>query len=105
MASFITKGLNPFTVPKQSLVTKLLLGFLLLLVALRLSALVTDYWWFSALGFEKIFTVSLQSAVIVFLISGITFFLFLMVNFWVAMKLRGPLRNLLPFRLKFLRTN
>jgi len=58
---------------------------LLLFISLtRIANLLTDFWWFSALGFEEIFLISLKTKIVLFLVAGIAFFIFAYGNMRIA---------------------
>ena len=48
--------------------------------------LVTDYWWFDALGFSRIFMVSLTAKLVLFAVSASFFLIFLLGNLWISSK-------------------
>ena len=64
--------------------------------------LVTDYWWFEALGFETIFLISLKTKLFLFLAAATIFFVFAAINLWIASKLHHTRSNLLPTKMKAL---
>lgn len=71
---------------------------LLFILASSLVGLITDYWWFTAVGFEQIFLISLKAKISVFLIAGLLFFSFAMVNVWISSRLNHNKTG--PFNLK-----
>ncbi len=68
----------------------------------KIVTLFTDYWWFDALGFKTIFLISLQTKIALFFAAAIIFFLFLMLNIWIASKFHNPKMNILPMKIKVL---
>ncbi len=62
--------------------------------------LLTDYFWFDALGFSQIFLISLQSKIILFFVGAIAFFLFAGLNLWISSKLNNAKKNLISAKLK-----
>jgi uncharacterized protein len=67
----------------------------------RIAEFLTDYLWFDSLGFKSIFMVSIEAAVLLFFVSSLVFFVFLMLNLWIASKCRENLKNLIKFKTKF----
>ena len=65
----------------------------------KIVSLYTDYLWFSALGFSKIFTISLISKLSLFFASMLFFFLFAIINLWIASKFQS---SKLPFKIGIL---
>ena len=55
----------------------------------KITGLYTDYLWFSALGFSKIFTISLTTKIVLFFVSALFFFIFAAINLWIASKLQN----------------
>ncbi len=76
------------------------LALLFIILIFRVAGLITDYLWFSALGFSRIFLISLEAAIMLFFVSGLILFVFLILNLWVSSRLRGGLKNFMPFRFK-----
>jgi hypothetical protein len=71
-----------------------------------LAGLITDYLWFDALGFSRIFLIMLSSKIILFSASALIFFLFAAVNLWIASQLNKPpnkpKKNLISFKVKLI---
>ncbi|MBL7054926.1 UPF0182 family protein [Candidatus Woesearchaeota archaeon] len=87
---------------KKNWVMRILI-FVIVLLFLSISGLtglVTDYWWFDALGFEQIFLITLFSKIRLFAIAAAVFFLFAVVNVWISSKLIK--KNKFSFKLKLL---
>jgi uncharacterized membrane protein (UPF0182 family) len=61
--------------------------------------LVTDYWWFDALGFSRIFMISLTAKLLLFAVSALFFLIFLLGNLWISSK-ANPSRSEIPSKLK-----
>jgi uncharacterized membrane protein (UPF0182 family) len=61
--------------------------------------LVTDYWWFDALGFSRIFMISLTAKLLLFAVSASFFLIFLLGNLWISSK-ANPSRSEVPSKLK-----
>ncbi len=61
--------------------------------------LVTDYWWFDALGFSRIFMISLTAKLLLFAVSASFFLIFLLGNLWISSK-ANPSRSEIPSKLK-----
>ncbi|MCD6145776.1 MAG: UPF0182 family protein [Methanosarcinales archaeon] len=76
----------------------ILLAVTLLLSISRIANLVTDYWWFEALGFSRIFIISLKAKFLLFLLSTSVFFAFVMINLWISSKAN---ESKVPFSWKF----
>ena len=76
-----------------------LLIWVLLLSLSSLVALLTDYWWFDSLGFSKIFTISLQAKLCLFVVSLVAFLVFALINLGISTKLN---KSKVPFKIKFL---
>lgn len=82
---------------KYSIIAVIILLFLFLS---KIANLLTDYWWFDALGFRTIFLISLQTKILLFLASFILFFMFAIINIWIASKLHDPKLKHLPMKIK-----
>ncbi|RZN34578.1 MAG: UPF0182 family protein [Methanosarcinales archaeon] len=61
--------------------------------------LVTDYWWFDALGFSRIFMISLTAKLLLFAASALFFLIFLLGNLWISSK-ANPSKSEIPSKLK-----
>ncbi|KAF5410831.1 MAG: hypothetical protein C5S47_05630 [Candidatus Methanogasteraceae archaeon] len=59
--------------------------------------LITDYWWFDALGFSQIFLISLKAKVLLFLLSASAFFAFIIINLKISSRSDG---SKVSFKLK-----
>jgi|TARA_B100001971_G_scaffold214064_1_gene249566 uncharacterized membrane protein (UPF0182 family) len=81
----------------QSFLILLIMAFILSIS--KIVALYTDYLWFSALGFSKIFTVSLTSKLILFFVAALFFFLFAAINLKIASRIQS---SKLPFKISVL---
>ncbi|MBD3312830.1 UPF0182 family protein [Candidatus Woesearchaeota archaeon] len=57
---------------------------LLLTFITTIARLLTDYWWFDALGFRTIFMVSLKAKLTLFAVIAALFFIFMAVNLWIT---------------------
>ena len=66
----------------------------------KITHLITDYWWFKALGFKTIFLISLQTKIFLFLAAAAVFFVFAIINIWIATKFHNPKMNILPTKIK-----
>ena len=78
--------------------------FLILVFILSISKiahLITDYWWFDALGFSQIFMVSLTAKVLLFAVSASFFLIFLLGNLWISSK-ANPSKSEIPSKLKIM---
>jgi len=62
--------------------------------------LYTDFLWFDALGFSKIFLISLISKINLFIAAAIIFFLFAGINLWISSKLAE--KSKFPLKIKLL---
>jgi uncharacterized membrane protein (UPF0182 family) len=61
--------------------------------------LITDYWWFDALGFSQIFLISLKAKVSLFLLSSSVFFAFIIINLKISSRSDG---SKVSFKLKLM---
>ncbi len=82
--------------------TLIVIALLLILFIFRIATLLTDYLWFDNLGFKNIFIITLEANVLIFLVSALIFFTFLLINLWVSSKLRGNLKNIVKFKTKLI---
>jgi hypothetical protein len=69
--------------------------------------LVTDYWWFDALGFKEIFLISIKAKLTLFIATALFFFIFVLLNLSISTYFNKRITmpkgvNPLPFRFKFL---
>jgi uncharacterized protein len=78
------------------------IAVLLFISVSGLTTLVTDLLWFSALGFEQIFLITLLTKIKLFAIAAVFFFIFATANVWIASKITKKPK--LPFKLKLLIT-
>lgn len=62
----------------------LLILFVIFASLSKLATVITDYWWFSHLGFENLFMISLKSKLFLFLIAAGIFFIFAKINILIA---------------------
>ncbi|MEA1943920.1 MAG: UPF0182 family protein [Euryarchaeota archaeon] len=76
----------------------ILLAVTLLLSTSKIANLVTDYWWFDALGFSRIFIISLKAKLLLFALSTSVFFAFAMINLRISSKVN---ESKIPFSWKF----
>ncbi|NQU79123.1 UPF0182 family protein [Candidatus Woesearchaeota archaeon] len=74
---------NPKTYLQSFIIFLLFIFFISITTIVRLY---TDFLWFSALGFSKIFTISIYSKVAVFVVAAAIFFVFAAANIWAAMR-------------------
>jgi uncharacterized membrane protein (UPF0182 family) len=83
---------------------RIIIGIIIAIVLFvqPLIRLYTDYLWFDALGFSKIFIISLFTKINLFFITVVIFFLFVIIN--LAISSRFTKQDKFPFRLKFLIT-
>jgi uncharacterized protein len=87
---------------KKNPLTSLII-FIVFILFFSLSSvvyMVTDYYWFGALGFESIFLIGLKAKIMLFTLSALAFFGFLMVNLWIS-SIKGKAK-IVSFKLKFL---
>jgi len=77
----------------------ILIVIILILSISKIVGLYTDYLWFDSLGFSKIFTVSLTSKLLIFFFAALFFFIFAVINLWVALKIQ---KSKLPFKISVL---
>ncbi|NQU98578.1 UPF0182 family protein [Candidatus Woesearchaeota archaeon] len=80
--------------------TLVIIWFIILFVS-RIFSLLTDFWWFKNLNFEKIFLISIETKIVLFLLSFIVFLIFALFNLWISSKLQ---RSFISFKLKLLIT-
>ncbi|MBC8500238.1 MAG: UPF0182 family protein [Nanoarchaeota archaeon] len=73
----------------------------IILFLFRIFGLFTDYWWFKNLNFEKIFLISLQTKIILFILSFAIFLAFALFNLWLSSRLQ---KSIVTFKLKLLIT-
>src|SRR3989344_8130380 len=59
-------------------------------------ALVTDWWWFSEVGFTEIFTKSLSAKIVLGLTTGLFAAAFLLSNFLIAVRSKIPWMLAIP---------
>ena len=69
--------------------------------------LVTDYWWFDALGFKEIFLISIKAKLTLFIAAALFFFIFALLNLAISTYFNKRITmpkgvNPIPFRFKFL---
>ena len=89
---------------KKNWFVRVVLGLIIALI-LSISGLVrlyTDFLWFDALGFSKIFLISLISKINLFFAAAIIFFLFAIINLWISSRFTE--KDKFPFKLKLLIT-
>lgn len=65
-----------------------------------LVTLYTDFLWFEALGYAKIFSTILKTKILLFFFAAIIFFLFAWINIFIAKKLRKDNENFIPYKTK-----
>lgn len=70
----------------------------LILFFSKFFSLLSDFLWFKNLGFEKIFLVTLQTKIALFVFAFVVFFLFALFNLWLSSKVQ---KSKLSFRIKF----
>jgi uncharacterized membrane protein (UPF0182 family) len=82
---------NQASMPK---ITKLV-QYIIILIAIiflfsisRIAGLYTDYLWFSALGFSRIFTTMLSTKILLFLVAASFFFIFAKINLGIAFRIQ-----------------
>ncbi|KAF5416720.1 MAG: hypothetical protein C5S49_04360 [Candidatus Methanogaster sp.] len=61
--------------------------------------LITDYWWFDALGASRIFMISLQAKILLFILSASVFLAFALINLLISSRLN---KSKISFKLKFM---
>jgi hypothetical protein len=61
--------------------------------------LITDYWWFDALGASQIFMISLKAKILLFMLSASVFLAFALINLQISSKLN---ESKISFKLKFM---
>jgi len=61
--------------------------------------LITDYWWFDALGASQIFMISLKAKVLLFILSASVFLAFALINLRISSKSN---ESKISFKLKFM---
>ncbi len=76
----------------------------------KLINLVTDYWWFDALGFKEIFMISLKAKLTLFIAAALFFFIFALINLTISTYLNKKITmpkgvKPIPFRFKLLLTS
>lgn len=77
---------------KQVKLIQYIVIFLAIIFFLSISKVISlyvDYFWFSALGFSEIFTTILTSKLLLFFGVALFFFIFAMINMWIASRLQG----------------
>ncbi|MCK4520946.1 MAG: UPF0182 family protein, partial [Nanoarchaeota archaeon] len=77
---------------------------IIILLFLSISTLVglyTDYLWFDALGFSRIFLISFFSRIRLFFTAAIIFFLFAAINLWISSKLSNA-KTVISLKIKLL---
>lgn len=99
--TFITNA--PFVVSMNQTKDRFLSILILLTIVFILSFsrivhLITDYWWFDALGFSQIFLISLKTKLLLFALSASVFLVFALTNLWISSKLNP---SKIPSRMKF----
>ncbi len=79
-----------------------ILGVLIVIIIIifALAGLITDYYWFDALGYSTIFLISLKAKIALFFLSGLIFVLFAGANLWFASKFNHHKKSIIPFKLK-----
>jgi len=82
----------------KSKLTLYILLFILVISVFRIAQLISDYLWFKALGYQRVFMISLEAQILLFFVAGLLFFLFLTLNLWLSSKLRT--KNLVSFKMK-----
>ncbi|MBN2457823.1 UPF0182 family protein [Candidatus Woesearchaeota archaeon] len=65
-----------------------LLVFIVMVSISSLARLITDYFWFDALGFSKIFVINLEASLLMFFVSGIVYFIFFLLNLIISSRLK-----------------
>ncbi|MFH1064774.1 MAG: UPF0182 family protein, partial [Candidatus Woesearchaeota archaeon] len=81
-----------------------------IILCFRSAGLITDFWWFDALGFKDIFLISLKTKLWIFFISAAIFYVFARLNLWVSSRfharqdswLSGKRRELIVISLSLL---
>ncbi|TSC54328.1 MAG: hypothetical protein LiPW31_160 [Microgenomates group bacterium LiPW_31] len=72
------------------------IAFILLVSFSTILSLVTDWWWFSEVGFTEIFTKSIVARLIIGGIAGLFAVAFLLTNFLIALRSKVPWMATLP---------
>ncbi|MEA2037686.1 MAG: UPF0182 family protein [Nanoarchaeota archaeon] len=75
------------------------LAVILILSVTKIVSLITDYWWFKALDFQKIFLISLNTKLLIFITTIVFFLIFALINVAISSKLN---KSKIPFRLKLI---
>ena len=78
---------------KRILIVPLIFIFIFSLA--KILPLITDYWWFDALGFSQIFLISLKAKLLLFIITALFFFIFAIINLAIS-------KSKIPFKFKIL---
>ena len=88
----------------KKLLVRIGLGVLIVLFfsISTLIGLFTDYLWFDALGFSQIFLISLFAKLKLFLVSGLIFFVFAIVNLWISSRFTKAKQKIISFKFKLL---
>jgi uncharacterized membrane protein (UPF0182 family) len=61
--------------------------------------LITDYWWFDALGASQIFMISLKAKILLFILPASVFLAFALINLQISSRLN---ESKISFKLKFM---
>src|SRR3990167_4128338 len=74
------------TIPKHFTQISLIALYLVFILLSNVVAFVTDWWWFSEVGYTQIFIKSLGAKIVLFLLAGIFAAVFLLANFFFAIR-------------------
>ena len=83
-------------------VIQLYLSLLIILVVFiipLITTLITDFWWFGALGFSSIFIITLKTKVALFFIGAATFLIFASINLWISSRIKKATQNFLMMKI------
>ncbi len=73
--------------------------FIFILSVSTIVRLITDYWWFDALGASQIFMISLKAKILLFILSASGFLAFALINLRISSRLN---ESKISFELKFM---
>ena len=90
----MAKNKRKFTWLYVLMITLLFLSFI--------SKLITDYWWFEALGYTSIFLISIKSKIALFTASTLLFFTFAMLNLFIVSKFQHVKKSIISWKIKIL---
>ncbi|MBT5021722.1 UPF0182 family protein [Candidatus Woesearchaeota archaeon] len=80
----------------------IIIVFVLIFIGIfALAGLITDFYWFDALGFANIFTISLSTKILTFAVAAVSFFIFLFINLAISSKINTLKKQKEVLSLKF----